>query len=94
VNLVRAGDRGGDRISAGVRRPAARSAADPRSLRHQVGVALVYAALDDPDQAIEWLNRAVHARTPWLVWLKLDPRWGRLASDPRFDRIVAQMSLP
>ena len=57
-------------------------------------VALVYAGLDDKSQAFRWLNKGVEERTHWLVWLKLDPRWDDLRSDPRFEQLVRRVGLP
>jgi len=34
------------------------------------------------DKAFEWLNKAFDERSHWLVWLRLDPRWDVLRSDP------------
>jgi len=56
--------------------------------------ALAYAALDEREEALSWLKRGVDDRTPWMVWLKLDPRWGTLATDPRFVHIVGEVGLP
>jgi tetratricopeptide (TPR) repeat protein len=42
-------------------------------------VALVHAALAQPDSAFASLDRAVAERTHWLVWLNRDPRWHRCA---------------
>ncbi len=47
-------------------------------------VALVWSALDDPDRAIELLERAYQERSHWLVFLNVDPRLDELRSDPRF----------
>ncbi len=58
------------------------------------GVALVYAGLDDKDQAFAWLNKAIAGRSHWLVWLNLDPRFDRLRSDPRFDELKKRVGLP
>jgi Flp pilus assembly protein TadD len=58
------------------------------------GVALIHAGLDDSRRAFEWLNRAVEQRTHWLVWLKLDPRFDRLRSDPRFRDIQRRVGFP
>jgi len=58
----------------------------------EYGVALVHAGLGNREDAFAWLDRAVAARSHWLVWLKLDPRWANLRTDRRFvsllDRIV------
>ena len=58
------------------------------------GVALVYAGLGESDQALVWLNKGYEERTHWLVWLKLDPRWDGLSSDPRFTELLRRVGLP
>ena len=58
------------------------------------GIALIYAALGDKEQAFIWLQRAYEERSHWLVWLRLDPRWERLRPDPRFRSLLGQVGLP
>ena len=58
------------------------------------GVALVYAGLDDKDEAFVWLNKSLDARSHWLVWLDLDPRWERLHGDSRFAELKRRVGLP
>ncbi|PYX29843.1 MAG: hypothetical protein DMG80_13495, partial [Acidobacteria bacterium] len=58
------------------------------------GVALVYAGLDDKDQAFAWLDKAFEGRNHWLVWLNRDPRWDRLRPDPRFADLKSRVGLP
>ena len=58
------------------------------------GVALVHAGLGQNDAAFSRLNDAFVERSHWLVWLRLDPRWNRLRSDPRFAELVARMQFP
>jgi len=58
------------------------------------GVALVHAGLGHVDQAFRWLDRAFDERSHWLVWLRLDPRWKRLHSDPRFGALISRMRYP
>jgi DNA-binding winged helix-turn-helix (wHTH) protein/Flp pilus assembly protein TadD len=58
------------------------------------GVALVNAGLDRHDAAFAWLNKAFDDRSHWLVWLRLDPRWNRLRSDPRFAELMKRMRFP
>jgi TolB-like protein/Tfp pilus assembly protein PilF len=57
-------------------------------------VAVVHAALHQPDSAFAWLDRAVQERTHWLVWLNRDPRWQVLRGDPRFAALVRRVGLP
>jgi hypothetical protein len=55
---------------------------------------LVYAGLDDKQQAFAWLHKAVEGRSNWLVWLNLDPRWQRLRADSRFAELRERVGLP
>ena len=59
----------------------------------EYGVALVHAGLGDRDAAFDWLDRAVAARSHWLVWLKLDPRWKTLRDDRRFAALLGRVGL-
>jgi DNA-binding winged helix-turn-helix (wHTH) protein len=58
------------------------------------GVALVHAGLGQRDSAFAWLNKAFDERSHWLVWLRLDPRWKDLRSDPRFAELVSRVGFP
>jgi TolB-like protein len=58
------------------------------------GVALVYAALQQPDSAFTWLDRGVAERTNWMVWLNRDPRWAPIRGDPRFAALTRRVGLP
>jgi len=58
------------------------------------GVALVYAALQQPDSAFIWLDRGVAERTNWMVWLNRDPRWAPIRGDPRFAALTRRVGLP
>jgi eukaryotic-like serine/threonine-protein kinase len=67
-------------------------------LRHgDVGlfeVAIVYAALDEPDQAFEWLERARQKRDKGLTSIAIDPVVKPLRSDPRFQDLLRRMNFP
>ncbi len=73
--------------------------ADLKSLSSQryvapVEIALVYIGLDDKEKAFEWLEKAYQDHSPWLIWLKVDPRFERLRSDPRCADLLRRMGLP
>jgi serine/threonine protein kinase/tetratricopeptide (TPR) repeat protein len=73
--------------------------ADLKSLSSQryvapVEIALVYTGLDDKEKAFEWLEKAYQDHSPWLIWLKVDPRFDRLRSDPRYADVLRRMGLP
>jgi adenylate cyclase len=58
------------------------------------GLALVYAALDDKENAFKCLDQAYADRSNWLVWIKLDPRWRPLYGDKRYAALVRKVGLP
>ena len=55
------------------------------------GTALVHAGLGETAEAFTWLDKAFAERSHWLVWLRLDPRWKALRSDPRFAVLIDRM---
>ena len=57
-------------------------------------IAAIYAALGDKDEATQWLRQAVGDRSVWLIYLKVDPSFDSLRSDPRFTDLVRQAGLP
>jgi tetratricopeptide (TPR) repeat protein len=50
--------------------------------------AWLHVALDDHDAAFEQLGAALAANEPWVIYVPVDPFFGRLRGDPRFDRLV------
>ncbi len=57
-------------------------------------IALVYTALDDRDKAFKWLEKAYEKKFEPLIWLKADPEWDSLHSDPRFKEFTDKIGLP
>jgi serine/threonine protein kinase/tetratricopeptide (TPR) repeat protein len=59
-----------------------------------LGIAEIYAALEERDQAFEWLDRAYDQRSLWLnLLVKDDPRLDGLRSDSRFSKLLRRMKL-
>ena len=56
-------------------------------------VASVYVALGDKEHAFEYLEKAVDERAGWLAFIKVDPIWDPIRSDPRFDAILTKIGL-
>jgi TolB-like protein/tetratricopeptide (TPR) repeat protein len=50
-------------------------------------------ALGETDRAFEWLQKAADARDQSLLILRVDPTFAAYRSDPRFQRILAQVGL-
>jgi serine/threonine protein kinase/Flp pilus assembly protein TadD len=57
-------------------------------------IALVYAGLGEKDQAFAWLEKAYGERSFGMAYLKVEPRWDSLRSDPRFADLVRRVGLP
>lgn len=55
--------------------------------------AAVYAGLGLLQDACDWLERAFAERSSWLVFLRVDPWWDGLRTQPRFARLLEQMRL-
>lgn len=55
--------------------------------------ATVYAGLDDPDRAFEWLRKAYDERDGQLVTIKDDIHFDRLRGDQRFDALLGLIGL-
>ncbi len=56
-------------------------------------IALVHVGLGDRDRAFEWLERANRERSAWLAWIKVEPRFDSLRSDPRFPLLLRRLKL-
>ncbi len=57
-------------------------------------IATIHAALGEKDLAFEWLQKAYEDRSGWLVYLKIDPMFDPLRSDPRFTDLLRRVGLP
>jgi eukaryotic-like serine/threonine-protein kinase len=56
--------------------------------------AAVYTRLGDHEQAFSWLKKAYEERAPWLTYIKTDPQFDNLHSDPRFNELLKKIGLP
>jgi serine/threonine protein kinase/tetratricopeptide (TPR) repeat protein len=69
-------------------------AAAPGRFGFAFPIARILAALGEADQAFAWLKRACDERTPFIIWIRVDPTLDVLKSDPRFKQILRDMNLP
>lgn len=56
--------------------------------------ARIHEALDDPDTAIDWLDRGLTERAAKMVMIGVDPQFDRLRAHPRFQAIVTRLGVP
>jgi serine/threonine protein kinase/Flp pilus assembly protein TadD len=54
-------------------------------------IALVYIGLGEPDRAIDWLRKAELERSGDLIYLKTDPIYRSLASNPKFTELLERV---
>jgi TolB-like protein len=57
-------------------------------------IAAVYCYRREPDEALKWLDRADAQRDPFLIYIKGDPAFKNLETDPRFKAFLRKMKLP
>jgi hypothetical protein len=55
--------------------------------------AIVYAGLERRDDAFAWLERALEAHDPGLVYLGIAPAFATLHQDPRFAALLRKVGL-
>ena len=54
---------------------------------------LAHMALNEKSQALDWLEKAVDVHCPLIVYLKVDPQFDGLRTEPRFRALLKRMGL-
>jgi len=62
-------------------------------LVHPETVAYIYAVLGEKDRAFAWLEKACDEHTMGMPFLKVDPTWDDIRSDPRFVDLQRRIGL-
>ena len=57
-------------------------------------MAILYAGLRDKKEAFAWLQKAYDERARLPIFLKMDPTFDSLRSDPRFGQLLSRIGLP
>jgi DNA-binding winged helix-turn-helix (wHTH) protein len=57
-------------------------------------LALWFAEAGRPDEAFEWLDRAIAERDATVLFFRFDPRWDRWRDHPRYRTAMATAGLP
>ena len=70
------------------KKDAARGEADP------TGLASLYSLLGEKAKAFEWLERAYPRRGQDLLFVRVDPVYDNLRSDPRYQDLMRRMNFP
>jgi len=61
---------------------------------HPHDLAIIYAGRGDRDRAFEWLEKAYEDHSWLMLYLKVDPFFDPLRSDPRFQGLLHRMGFP
>jgi tetratricopeptide (TPR) repeat protein len=56
-------------------------------------VAAALVALGEDDQTFQRLDRALEELDPWLIYLKVDPMFDRVRSDPRLTAVIGKVGM-
>lgn len=56
-------------------------------------MALIYTGMGNKDQALAELERAYQDHDIWICWIKVDPRFDPLRTEPKFADLVRRMGL-
>jgi tetratricopeptide (TPR) repeat protein len=56
-------------------------------------IALMYIGLNEREQALIWLDRAYQQHSSMMAWLKVDPRFDSIRSEPRFQELMRRVGL-
>ena len=54
-------------------------------------IALVYIGLGNREQALNWLEKAYDQHSTLMQWLKTDPRFDSIRSEPRFQELMRKV---
>ena len=71
-------------------------AEDKRAAKEYVSplrIAILAMRAGNTDKAFAWLDEAINARNAGLVYLRVDPKYAGLRSDPRFARVCERVGL-
>jgi serine/threonine-protein kinase len=55
--------------------------------------AVIHGAMGDLEEGFQWLGRAFEERSPWIGYLRVDPRVDGFRSDPRFGALLEKAGL-
>ncbi|NIP26113.1 MAG: hypothetical protein GWN81_16295, partial [Phycisphaerae bacterium] len=58
-----------------------------------MAIVMIYGGLGEKDQAFAWLEKAYLARSNYLAFIKVEPYFDSLRSDPRFTALLEKMRL-
>ena len=64
------------------------------SFRGSYDSAILYTGLGEQDKAFEQLNKAFAERSGWIIYLRVEPQFDSLRTDPRYKSLLQRLNLP
>ena len=61
---------------------------------HAMRIAAMFTSAGDKERALDWLETAYEARLQNMIYLRVNPGWDPLRSEPRFQELLRKMKLP
>jgi serine/threonine-protein kinase len=55
-------------------------------------IAFIYNGLGETDKALDWLEKGYEQGDPKMAFLKVEPKWNNLRSEPRFIALMRRMN--
>jgi tetratricopeptide (TPR) repeat protein len=55
-------------------------------------IAIIYSGLGEREKALDWLEKAIEQRDPKMTFLKVEPKWNDLRTEPRFIELMKKMN--
>jgi len=56
-------------------------------------LAFIYIGMGQKDEALRALEQAYEARSTWIPWLKVEPKFDPIRSDPRFNDLLRRVKI-
>jgi len=56
-------------------------------------IAYLYASAGDADAAFQWLQKAIDEPDNFVLYLRIDPAFDKLHSDPRYQQLLKRLKL-
>ncbi len=56
-------------------------------------IAANYASAGDGDAAFQWLQKAIDEPDSYVLYLRIDPSFGKFHSDPRYQQLLKRLKL-
>ena len=65
----------------------------PGSMAPAYRIAAIYAALGEKEQTLEWLEKGLEGKNPWMLWLMVDAAFDSLHKERRFISLLKEIGV-